>query len=238
MGFSFLPRSSRSRRWHRQARPVDVPHGRHAARGARELRGPHRLDHGHQPLQRTATQVDLVPVNLTVDEGSPIEFNIVRSGDPYSSFTVNFELKPIAGSTFSGADLAPTTAITGEAFLGISEGPQTPNSVSISIATFDDLLEEGIEGFTVEITGIAENSVIGLFSAVSGNTVIAGTAKLSGQINASHVVVTPPDPVNLAPSVALTNTLPACPRTATYRPRSRSLILPSMTMTLAAKRWA
>ncbi|MBP9805096.1 MAG: VWD domain-containing protein, partial [Candidatus Accumulibacter sp.] len=97
--------------------------------------------------------------DATAIEGDALVFVVsVDKADPISpitaTYTINFE--PPAIGFADQSDLAPPTPLTGTVSI-----PAGQASVSISVGTFDDLLIEGSETFTLTLSNLSANAQAG-----------------------------------------------------------------------------
>lgn len=108
-----------------------------------------------------------------IAEGAPFSFDVSRAGDP-SDLTVSYTIQLGAGTT--AADFAPNTPLAGS----VSFSTNGPDVRTVTLQTFDDMISEGPETFTVALTtiggpggptaGFGTSSTLGTIAANDGGS--------------------------------------------------------------------
>lgn len=126
--------------------------------------------------------VNLSATDLMISEGEPIIFDITRTEGAESAFRIDYIILG-DGTGFTTSDLTTPAQFSGSVRFTAS-GPDTQ---TVSISTRNDTFSEGVEGFEIAITQIAQ-----VTSSVAD--IRTGIATISGEIDASDPVSPTPTP--------------------------------------------
>lgn len=116
-------------------------------------------------------------IDLDVDEGGAVSFNIIRIGARGGDVTVTWELQPRGANGADASDFEGGALPSGEVVLAspVNFG-DAAKSVSFQVA--NDALAEGLENYRIVLTDVS----------ISSGDVKAGTSTLDGQISDSEAV--------------------------------------------------
>lgn len=129
-------------------------------------------------------------IDLEVNEGGEVSFNVIRIGATGGDITVTWEVRTTGANGVSAADFYGGELPSGEVLLSapVAFG-DAAKTVSFQVAT--DALGEALEDFQIVLTGIS----------ISSGDVTPGTSTLNGKIVDGEAVEPPPDTGNTAPSI-------------------------------------